>query len=96
MSSTEQSRVMAIKAALVTTTNTQGWNYIKQLANNIVQKTVQESLDEEDRDKGESKRLKAKALQKGFAELFNAIETTKAFDAESSDDAGLGQLELEQ
>jgi len=91
----EISRLMAVKNAMVQTTNTPGWNYIKQLADNIVKKTVDEALDEEDSNKGESKRLKASALKKGFAELFAAIEATKAFALQTDDDSGLGALDFE-
>src|ERR1700676_4514840 len=93
MDNNEQSRLMAVKAALVAMTNTPGWNYFKQMSNNVVQKAVQEALDEEDSEKGESKRLKAKAMQKGLADLFNAVEVAKSFNPESGDDAGFGQLE---
>ena len=93
MDKNENSRLLAIKAALIAMTNSPGWTYFKQMSNNVVQKTVQEALDEEDSEKGEAKRLKAKAMQKGLAELFNAVEITKGFDAEANDDAGLGELE---
>jgi hypothetical protein len=95
MANNEEQRLMVVRAALVATTNTQGWSFIKQLANNVVQKAVQDALDEEDPDKGESKRLKAKALQAGFTELFNTIELTKNFDSQVGDQNGFGQLEDE-
>lgn len=88
-------RIAALKAALLQTTATVGWGYIKSLANSVVQKTVQEALDEEDPIRGEAKRLKASAIQKGFKELFTAIETTKGIDLEN-DDAGLGEITNEQ
>ena len=91
----EVARVMAIKAALTITTTTQGWAHVKQMADNIVKKTTDEALDEEDREKGETKRLKASALKKGFAELFNAIETTKGFQDSSADDNDFGSLDFE-
>jgi hypothetical protein len=95
MNQQEIARITAVKSALIHTTGTQGWLYIKKMANNVVQKTVQEALDEEDRDKGEAKRLKAASLQKGFAELFSAVEVTKGFDIEqiTDDDNMLGALE---
>lgn len=93
MDKNEANRLMAIKAALVVTTNTPGWSYIKQIANNRVQKAVQEALDEEDSAKGETRRLKAKAMQLGFTDLFAAIEVTKAFNPNEADDAGFGELE---
>lgn len=89
------SRIMAIKAAMVITTNSQGWTYIKQMADNVVKKAIQEALDAED-GMGEMKRLKASALQKGFAELFAAVDATKAFEDHSTDEDGLGALELMQ
>jgi len=91
----EINRVLAIKRALVSTTNTQGWQFIKQIAANVVQKSIQEALDEEDPILGGNRRLKAKALQAGFAELFSAIESTKAFEDPSVEDSlGLGELEI--
>jgi len=89
----EIARLMSIKAALVVTTNTQGWEFIKQIADNIVTKTINEALDEEERDKGESKRLKAAALRKGFAELWGAIDATKQFEEPTAEPDGLSELE---
>jgi hypothetical protein len=91
----EQARLMAVKAGMVQTTNTPGWHYIKQLADNIVTKTINEAFDEDDRDKRDSKTLKAAALRKGFAELFQAVEATKSLTFEpDTDEAGLGELEV--
>lgn len=91
----ELSRQMAMKAVLVQTTATPGWQVIKQIADKIVEKHIQEALDEEDRDKGESKRYKAKALQKGFSELFGFIDSVKQYDPnQTTDDSGFGQLEF--
>lgn len=75
----ETERLMVVRAALMQTTNTPGWNYVKQMAENIVKLSTQEALDEEDPVKGESKRLKAKAMQKGFEQFFSTVETAKAF-----------------
>lgn len=92
---TEQARLMAVKSALVGTTNTPGFQYIKQLAENIVTKTMNEAFEEDDREKRDSKVLKAAALKKGFAELFSAVDATKALNFEpETDDAGLGELEM--
>lgn len=91
----DDSRIMAIKAALVGTTNTPGWKYVEQIANNAVQKSVQEALDTEDSVIGEARRLKAKAMQLGFKMLFDTIRGVKAFDPEAVDDSGFGELEKE-
>lgn len=84
-----------IKAALLTTTSTPGWSYIKQIANNVLKNALQAALDEEDSAKGETKRLKASALQRGFTDLFNTIETASRFDIPDDADNGLGELETE-
>ncbi len=77
MNPKEVSRLMAVKSALIATTATPGWAYIKQIADNLVARAIDEALTEEESSKGESKRLKAAALKKGFSDLFTVIETTK-------------------
>lgn len=94
MDANNQDKLLAIKAALIQTTATQGWSYVKQLANNLVQREVVSALEEEDRDLGESKRLKAQALRKGFADWFQAIEACKSYSPDP--DATFGELEVEQ
>lgn len=89
----ERNRLVALRAALVGTTNTPGWGYIKGIAKNIVEKTTSQALDEEDKEKRDAKVLKASALKKGFAELFSVVEITKGFDPEAPDDGGFGELE---
>lgn len=84
MSETE--RLLAVRAALVQTTNTVGWQYVKQMAANIVTQSTQAALDEEDRELGESKRLKAKAMQSGFRDFFNLIETGKTLGTDAEPD----------
>jgi hypothetical protein len=83
MATAEIDRLVAVKAALLQTTSTIGWHYIKQMSDNIVAKWTQEALDEEDPVKGESKRLKAKAMQAGMRDLFNAVEVAKGFNADA-------------
>lgn len=83
---TETERLLVVKAALKQTTATVGWSYIKQMADNLVKQSIQESLDEEDRDKAEMKRLKAKALQAGFHDWFMAIEGIKTFATDDEPD----------
>jgi len=79
-------RLTAVKAALVVTTNTPGWQYMKQIAANVVDACVQAAIDEEDSNKGEVLRRKAKAMQDGFRDYFNTIESTKQFDAQPQSD----------
>lgn len=79
MALTETERLLAVRAALMQTTHTIGWEYVKQMADNIVKMSTQAALDEENPTIGESKRLKAKALQAGFKDFFNVIEASKSF-----------------
>jgi hypothetical protein len=81
-----QSQQTAIKAAIIQMTATQGWGNVKQLANGLVQRATVDALEEEDRDKGESKRLKAQALRKGFSDWFIAIEAYKQFTENTESD----------
>jgi hypothetical protein len=91
----ETARVTAIKAELVSTTNTQGWQFIKQLAGNIVTRNINEALEEEDSAKRDTKVLKASALRKGFADLFNAIESVKEFSEQSEEADDFASLDFE-
>lgn len=92
---TETERLLQIKAALKQTTNTIGWGFMKQMAENLVKQSIQASLDEDDRDKAEMKRLKAKALQAGFHDWFTAIEGVKTFATDDEPDwfASLNEFE---
>jgi len=93
MPDNQDAKQMAIKAALVQMTAMQGWSYVKQLANNLVQREVVNALEEEDATKRDGKVLKASALRKGFADWFSAIESCKSFNPEPNDE--LSALELE-
>lgn len=91
---TEIARLAAVKAQLLATTHTTGWGYVRKIADNAVAKAIQDALDEQDRERGELKRLKAKAMQQGFSEVFTAIEAGMSFDPEQfKDQSGLGELE---
>ena len=81
----EMRRILLIKNGLVQMCNTQGWEFFKQMGKNVVELAINEALAEEDPVKGESKRLKARALQKGLADLFSAVEAAKQFAPEQSD-----------
>lgn len=74
------SKLQAIKVAMLQTVATAGWAYIKQMSDNIVDHAIQASLDADDREQGENLRLIAKAKQAAFRELFGAIENARAFD----------------
>ncbi len=93
MDSNEVNRILAVKAALMGMTATQGWRFFKQIADNVVAKAKQVAIDEDDPAKGEVLRQRAKALQDGLRDLFNAVESTKNFEAPDEDEMGiLGDL----
>jgi hypothetical protein len=79
MQNNQVSKQTAIKAALIQMTATQGWGYVKQLANNLVQVATVEALEEEDSSKRDAKVLKASALRKGFMDWFISIEQYKQY-----------------
>jgi hypothetical protein len=79
---------LAIRAALMQTTGTLGWQYVKDVAQGILTSATQAALDEDNPTLGESKRVKAKALQSGFSELFRVIENKKNAIADEQDDFG--------
>jgi hypothetical protein len=82
----ETQRILAIKGGLIQMTSGPGWVYFQGMAKNAVDRAIDEALAEEDPVKGESKRLKARALQKGLADLFSAVETTKQMNLQPGDD----------
>lgn len=92
----ETSRLLAIKAAMISTTATLGFVYIKQISENIVEKAVTDALDEEDREKRDTKTLKAAALRRGFADLWSAVENTKAIDPKADFGSAFEQLERDE
>jgi hypothetical protein len=77
---------LLLKVALDQTTHTQGWKFVKDIADRVVKAAVQAALDEDDPIKGESLRLKAKALQAGLNDLFNAIEQSQKLGTEEEPD----------
>lgn len=90
----EIARLATVKAQLLATTHTVGWGYIKKIAANVVERSIQDALDEVNPTMGELKRVKAKAMQQGLADLFSAIEAGMAFDPKQLEDtSGLGNLE---
>jgi hypothetical protein len=79
----EVQRLNAIRAALNVTTNTHGWVYAKQIADNIVKVSTQAAKDAADDDvKGLILLRKAKVAEEIFRDFFNAIETSKQFGTE--------------
>jgi hypothetical protein len=89
----EQARLLAIKQALLVTAGTPGWQYIKQMAVNIVNRMTTNALNakREDRD---DEIAKAKAAREIFQELFTVIETTMTFGTEEEPEwfSNLGEM----
>lgn len=89
----ERGRLLAIKQALLVTSATPGWFYLKQIAGNITAQMATEALDakKEDRDDAIAK---ARASKEIFQKLFTVIETTMTFgtDDEPSWFSDLGEF----
>lgn len=79
----ERARLLAIKAVLSQTTSTLGWAYIKKIAENIVQTSLQHSLNVEDEKESEQFRIEARVGKKIFGQMFTVIETALDFGTES-------------
>ncbi len=82
----DRDRLLAVKVALVETSRTQGWSYIKKIADNIVQTSLQHSLNVEDETESERFRIETRVARKVFGQLFGVIETTLDFGTESEPD----------
>lgn len=91
----EIARLMAVKGALNATKSTQGWHFIKHIADNIVKRAAESALDEDDKQKGEDKRLIAKATRDAFKTLWQAVENAAAINPETDLESELGNLERE-
>ena len=85
MATAELDRLLAVKAALMQTTNTMGWTYIKQMSKNIVARSMQEAMAEKDRTAAGDKTFKAAALEQGFRDLFSAVETAQSFSTDGEE-----------
>jgi hypothetical protein len=79
----ERARLLAIKAVLSQTTNTLGWSYIKKIAENIVQTSLQHSLNVEDEKESEQFLVEARVGKKIFGQMFTVIESALDFGTES-------------
>jgi hypothetical protein len=82
----ERARLLAVKMVLTQTTNTLGWSYIKKIAANIVQSSLQHSLNVEDEKESEQFRIEARVAQKIFGQMFTVIETALDFGTEAQAD----------
>jgi hypothetical protein len=82
----EHDRSMAVKVALVETSRTRGWPYIKKIAENIIQTSLQHSLNVEDETESERFRIETRVARKVFGQLFGVIDTTLDFGTESEPD----------
>ena len=79
----ERARLMTIKIALSETANTRGWVYMKQVAQNIVQGALQQSLNVGDEEMSEQYRIKARVAQQIFGEMFTVIDSVLSIGTDS-------------
>jgi hypothetical protein len=59
---------------IITTTNTLGWSFLKELAEETVRQLEREAIDEDDDVKGNNLRREAKAARKFLNNFLNTVE----------------------
>lgn len=69
------------KREVVATTNSIGWRYIQELAEETVRDLERKAIDEEDDDKGNILRREAKAARKFLTNFLRAVECQREADA---------------
>jgi hypothetical protein len=79
----ERDRLLAVKVALAETTSTRGWAYIKKIAENITQSSLQHALNEEYEIESERFRIEARVARKVFGQLFGVVDATLDFGTEA-------------
>jgi hypothetical protein len=89
----EISRLLAVKAALVATRATTGFQFIRQIAKNLEAKAIEEAIEEKDRALREEKVLVAHARKMAYADLWKAVEAGANIDPEADLDSGFGEIE---
>lgn len=82
----EHDRLMAVKVAMMETTNTRGWAYIKKIADNIVQTSLLHSLNVADDTESEQYRIKARVAREIFGQLFTVVDSSLSFGTETEPD----------
>jgi hypothetical protein len=73
--------LMAMKAALIETTASRGWVYVKKFAETVVRDLEKQAIAEEDDVKANGMRRDARGASKFKDELFRRLELAKAFDS---------------
>lgn len=81
------SDLLTRKREIITTTNSVGWRYIKDLGEEAVRAAERRAIDEEDDVKGSALRREAKAARKFFDDFLTAIEVMRGVEAPDSDES---------
>lgn len=74
--------LLRMKAAMVNTTGTPGWQYIKKFAETVLREMDRKAIDEEDDDKATGYRRDAKGARAHWNTLLQRIEIAKAIESE--------------
>lgn len=90
-----KTQVKTMRAALAQMCGTAGWSYAKDLSKEVVREASEAAIDELDREKAESLRMKAQALKEGFKKWIEAVERSKEFD-DVPDVAWIGNLQFDE
>lgn len=79
----EPKDLMAMKAALIETTATRGWQYVEKFAETVVRELERQAIAEEDDTKANGLRRDARGARMFKDELLRRIQLAKALEEES-------------
>jgi hypothetical protein len=85
------SELMMKKREIVSTTNSRGWYYVKEVAEKTIQKMERDAIDEEDDAKGSLLRRQAKAARQFLTTFLDHIESMRRIDAPETPDEETGK-----
>ncbi len=78
------SDLLTRKREIITTTNSVGWRFIKELGEEAVRAAERRAIDEEDDAKGATLRRQAKAARVFYDDFLQAIEAMRDVNAPES------------
>ena len=84
---------MLRKREVVTTTNSRGWYYIQQIAEDTIRLMERDAIDEEDDTKGSLLRRQAKAAREFYTRFSQQIEAMRRIDVPTDDEEPEGKGE---
>jgi hypothetical protein len=84
-------QLMLRKREIVSTTNSRGWYFVKELAEKTIAKMERDAIDEDDETKGALLRRHAKAAREFYNKFSQQVESMRHVDAPESPDEETGK-----